>query len=145
MSTRARIAGIVSAAIVAAAIALPAVRFGGSPAADPPAELQEAVAPVRTALAGAPGRDAFAAWCLAAADCIERDAGGAIRTAEALRAFNARAVELRFLQKWDPPAGLAEAMDRAMLAWVGPKPGELSVERRDRAIACYRAFAWAAR
>lgn len=144
MSVVVRAIGLAAAAIAAAAIVVSGIRLGGPSTAAPEEALQAAVAPIRTALTGDSGRDAFAAWCLAAADCLERDAGGVIASAEALRAFNGRAAELRFLRKWEPPAGLAEAMDRAMLAWVGEEPGALSEERRARAVACYRAFAWAA-
>lgn len=121
----------------------PGNRRGPAPA-PPPAELQGLVAPVGELLKGHGQRADWAGWCLAAADCVRRDAGARIQRAEQLRAAIDVAVALRFKEAFARVPGLAAACNEVMLAWVGKEAGELTPQRRARAVQALEAIAWAA-
>lgn len=119
-------------------------RIGDPPdASDEDPALAESLRPIGEILARHPQRLDVAAYFEAAADAIERDGRGQklIATAEVLRRFNCAATTLRFQEGFQPAPGLADALNHAMLQWVGPKAGELDVERRAQAVAFYCALA----
>lgn len=120
-------------------------RAPGPAPAPPPAELAALVAPVGELLRGNPQRGDWAGWCLAAADCVRRDAGARIQKAEQLRAAIDVAVSLRFKEAFARVPGLAAACNEVMLAWVGKEAGELTPQRRARAVEALEALGWAAR
>jgi len=110
----------------------------------PSTELRILVEPVKTILAVHPQRADFAAFCKTTAETLEKGGTALIGTAEALRDYNTRAVTARFKDVFTKAPGLAEAMNKAMLGWVGAQTGALTPERFAKAVECYKAFVWAA-
>ena len=110
----------------------------------PAAELQSLLAPVKTLLASHPQNAEFAAFSLAAADALQRDAGQVVKTPAVLASFNASAVRLRFTGTFQQANGLSAAIDEAMLKWVGAKAEALTPERTRKAVEFYQGLAWAA-
>jgi hypothetical protein len=143
-----RITDLVAAALVAVLIAnwkleIENFQFPIDPLAKPPAALQKLVAPIGDLLRGQPAAAEFAAWCVATAEILDRDRGAVVKTAETLQRYNAAVVRFRFADHWKPVPGLADAMNAAMVGWVGSKAGPIDAARIAKAAECYRACAWA--
>ena len=110
----------------------------------PPAALQQLVAPIQPMMTNHPQKAEYREYCLAAANTIQRDGGQILKTAADLSKFNEFMTAFRFRNDFQATKGLADAMNEAMLQWVGKKADALDAERRSKAVQCYQAFAWAA-
>ncbi len=118
---------------------------GGTPTPtipEPSAELKSLCGPVTAKLQGHAQAGELAAFYLAYADVLKRDAGEKIvKTTARLRTHNQRSVTLRFQGAFSKVPGLALAIDAVLVAHLGTKVADLDYARATEAMT---ALAWAA-
>lgn len=140
-----KLTDLLAVLLVVVAIVFPKLKHESQPNTPAPsAELQAVLAPVKALLIGHPQAASIASFATAIADTLERDGGNVITTPTMLGEFNARAVSLRGGGRFQAVPGLADALNAALLKWIGSSADPLDAARRAKVVEFYRAIPWAA-
>jgi len=109
---------------------------------EPEPALVANLGPAVALLANHPQRAEFAAYLAEVSATLKRDNLATVKTGQQLRDFNARCVPLRWAGLFQAVPGLAEALSKAQLSWVGAGVGPLAPEAHARAVAWYAGLAY---